>query len=66
MNNFVTIHEDYSTQALAWAKEHCPNFITVDLNLNRYSSFAIDDYDFFFADSEQGRKEMMWFALRWA
>lgn len=65
MNNFVTIDKKLSFDALEWAKTHCPNYITNDCHMIGYELFDQTRVDFFFADNDQGRKEMTLFALRW-
>jgi hypothetical protein len=54
------------TEALEWAKQYCPAYITVDLHQDGYNTYNPNLYDFFFERSEQGQKQMLMFQLKWA
>lgn len=62
----VTLPYDYNLEALEWAKENCPSYIT---NASNPSISSTDKYswpaphiDYFFSDE----KDATWFRLRWA
>lgn len=56
----IPISRDYGEiiSMLKWAKDHCPSFITnnVEFNTDRHC------YRFYFADE----KDYTWFSLRWS
>lgn len=49
--------------AIQWTKQNCPHYITNQYHGNYHGNDLID---FFFIDSDQARKEMTWFMLRWS
>lgn len=66
MKNYITINRLNSEQALEWAKANCPHYITNDWHMTGYNEFDINYIDFFFAENDVGRKEMLMFALKWS
>ena len=58
----VTLPYDILWTPLAWAKEHCPSYITNDLHRNEYNMLDETKIDYFFSDAA----EATMFALRWA
>lgn len=64
-NNFVVIHKDFVDEALEYAKNNCPTYITNTCHLDEDNVYHIEYYNFYFMDNEQGKKEMMFFALKW-
>lgn len=65
MRNSVTVKSRHVTEALEWAKQYCPAYITVDLHQDGYNTYNPNLYDFFFERSEQGQKQMLMFQLKW-
>lgn len=61
MAKYVTIAYDPVWQALEWAKENCPSYITNDIHMDNYNSYDTSKIDYFFAEEEDAFK----FALRW-
>jgi hypothetical protein len=49
-------------EALDWAKEHCPSYITNDLHQDGYNTYGYDKIDYHFSDE----KDAVMFALRWS
>ncbi len=64
MKNYVTIKEEVVEEALTWAKEHCPSYITNIYHPMGNNEFDTESYDFFFAHNATA--EMTMFALKWA
>ena len=64
-DNYITVNRQRLDlyDVIEWTKKNCPNYIT-----NQYHGgyHGNDLIDFFFLDSEQARKEMNWFVLRWS
>ena len=62
--NYITVDREKIDlyDAIRWAKENCPHYITNDYHPHpvRYSLV-----DFFFIDSEEAKKEMTMFLLKW-
>jgi len=56
----VTLPYDPQWKALAWAKEHCPDYITNDVAEN-VGIQAVVQIDYFFASE----RDAAWFKLRW-
>ena len=65
MKNYVTIERKKSIQALDWAKENCPGYITNDLHQDGYYTYDPDQIDFYFTKCPAGQQQMTMFALRW-
>lgn len=67
MNNWVRVHENQAWDALHWAKEHCPTYITNDAEVEKINGEDyIYYYRFYFQTNTQGHREQTAFALRWA
>lgn len=64
MNNYITIHHSVADQALEWAKENCPHYITNYYHRGIDCEFDVFFYDFFFVPS--ATEEMLVFKLKWA
>jgi hypothetical protein len=68
MSMHATLPYDPKWQALAWAKEHCPSYITNDVHPNghhkSYHRGGYLDYeiDYFFSDE----RDAVLFLLRWS
>ena len=58
----VTIPYDVRWVALAWAKQHCPSYITNDVHCNGYNTYDINKIDYFFGNE----KDAMLFKLKWS
>lgn len=59
IKNYVTIDKNNVDEALAWAKENCPSYITNDGYIdNEYNA----RYYFIFGDE----RDMISFSLRWS
>jgi len=56
----ITLPYDPQWKALAWAKEHCPGYITNDVAEN-VGIRSVVQIDYFFASE----RDATWFALRW-
>ena len=65
-NNYVTIDKSCVNDALTWAKENCPTYITNDWHMTGYNVWDDQKIDFFFTTTNQGMAEMTAFALKWA
>lgn len=63
--NHVTIKTAHVEEALEWAKQNCPSYITNNYHMDGYNTYDINLIDFFFLANEQGKKEMTMFALKW-
>ena len=63
-DNYITVNRQRLNlyEAIQWAKKNCPHYITNDY----HRKDEYDLIDFFFIDTDQARKEMMWFILRWS
>lgn len=57
----VTVPYDPFWKPLAWAKEHCPSYITNDVHKNTNESGQGVLIDYFFSEG----KDAMVFMLRW-
>jgi hypothetical protein len=70
--NWITIPANNAWEAVEWAKENCPSYITNDYSVlgGRTGYYEtgrdIENCDFFFVDDEQGSKDMVMFSLKWA
>jgi hypothetical protein len=64
MSNYITVSRAVVVEALEWAKENCPHFITNDHHMDGYNTYDTGKYDFFFVAS--ATKEMTMFALKFA
>ena len=64
MTNYVTIRGSVYEQAVDWAKENCPNYVTNTMHMNGYNTYDPGLFDFYF--SKDAPAEMTLFALRWA
>ena len=66
MSNWVDIpvpdHGSTNLCLLDWAKAHCPTYVTNDGVVKEGRWY----YRFYFGDSEQGERDRVMFALRWA
>lgn len=64
-DNYITVNRQRVDlyEAVNWAKQHCPSYITNDYHGGHYGNDLID---FFFFNTEKARKEMTWFILRWS
>ena len=67
MKNYVVIPYDPTWQALEWAKEHCPSYITnvrTPWPPRYYTTHSIDDIKirFYFGN----KRDATAFALKWA
>ena len=67
VRNCVTIREDADpSDALQWAKDNCPSYITCDGYLENDGKYGIEGglarYYFIFSDES----DMITFSLRWA
>lgn len=64
-DNYITVNRQRLDlyDVIKWTKKNCPHYIT-----NQYHGgyHGNDLIDFFFLESEQARKEMNWFILRWS
>jgi hypothetical protein len=60
MRNSVKIPIDQTLEALCWAKDHCPTYIT-----NDYST-DLGLIEFFFCDNPQGQQDMLMFQWKWS
>jgi len=60
MKNWVILDYDPGWKAEAWARAHCPTYIT---NTGDAVEMKIKYY---FSMTEQGQQEMLLFAIRWA
>lgn len=65
MKNWVTIGSENAFDALIWAKENCPSYITNRYHQTSDDEFTFIAYDFFFTDNQQGQRDMTAFTLRW-
>jgi hypothetical protein len=61
MDMTVTIPLSSSWQALTWAKEHCPSYITNDMHMDGYNTYDKNKLDFHFSEE----KDAIMFMLRW-
>lgn len=61
MSTKVTVPYTPFWEPLAWAKEHCPSYISNDLHRDGYKTYDHTCIDYFFSDEQ----DAMWFALRW-
>jgi hypothetical protein len=57
----VTLPYDPVWEAMTWAKENCPSYITNDMHQDGYNTYDNTKIDFFFGDE----KEALMFMLRW-
>jgi hypothetical protein len=57
----VTVPYDPFWKPLAWAKKHCPSYITNDVHKNKNESGQGVLIDYFFSEG----KDAMVFMLRW-
>ncbi len=57
----VTLPYDPEWKALAWAKEHCPEYITNDVHMDGYNTYDNTKIDYFFTTS----RDAVFFSLRW-
>ena len=57
----VTLPYDPNWQALEWAKEHCPSYITNDVHMDGYNTYDQRKIDYFFSND----REAMMFLLKW-
>jgi hypothetical protein len=57
----VTIPAFPFRDALDWAKENCPSYITNDLHQDGYNTYDHTKMDYYFSDE----KDALIFALRW-
>ena len=58
----VTVPYDPMWEALTWAKENCPSYITNDIHPSGSIFFDRKKVDYYFGDE----KEAVMFLLRWA
>ena len=58
----ITLPYDPEWPALAWAKEHCPSYITNNFTKARYNGNLTGEIDYFFSEEA----DAVFFALRWA
>ena len=74
MRNWVTIERNGRDLAeiIAWAKIHCPTYITNGYGIvgGRTSAYDSGEYDantvdYFFGNNAQGQRDMILFALKW-
>lgn len=65
MNNWVTIKTEVVEEALAWAKKHCPHYITNNYHKVDDVVWDTNHIDFFFVNNHPGQKEMLMFRLMW-
>lgn len=65
MGNYITVDKNKVPiyEAIHWAKNNCTHYITNCYHEDYHGNNLIN---FFFIDSDQGRKEINWFVLRWA
>lgn len=66
MKNYVTVDRKVAEEARVWAKKNCACYINSDYHITTDWYVEGEKRDFFFADSEAGRRDMAWFALKWA
>jgi len=59
---YATLPYDPTWQALAWAKKHCPSYITNDAHCDGYNHYDTTKIDYFFSDE----KDALMFILKWA
>ena len=57
----ITLPYDPDWPALAWAKEHCPSYITNNFHTAKYNGNLTGKIDYFFSDEQ----DAVFFALRW-
>lgn len=64
-DNYITVNKQLVDlwTVVEWTKLNCPHYITNQYHGNHHGNDLID---FFFIDCERGKKEMMWFLLRWS
>lgn len=62
--NYITVNRNKLNlyDAIQWTKKHCPHYITNQYHCNLHGNDLID---FFFLDTNEAKKEMMWFVLKW-
>jgi hypothetical protein len=58
----VTLPYDPMWQALDWAKQHCPSYITNDVHQDGYNTYDRSKIDYFFGNEN----EALMFMLRWS
>lgn len=61
MSYVVTIEYDPTWKALAWAKKHCPSYITNDVHSYRKYGGPVDVDYFFYNEADA-----IWFKLMWS
>lgn len=57
----VTIPYDPLWEPLAWAKAHCPSYITNDMHQDGYYTYDNTRVDYHFSSE----RDAIWFTLRW-
>jgi len=57
----VTLPYDVYWEALTWAKEHCPSYITNDTHMDGYNTYDDTKIGYHFSDE----KDAIMFILRW-
>ena len=63
--NYVLVPAYQVDQALDWAKQHCPSYITNTGHPDRQGRYHPGYYRFYFMADETGQQEMTAFRLRW-
>lgn len=58
----VTLPYDPVWKPLAWAKKHCPSYITNAIHQDGYNTYDNRKIDYFFGDE----KEALMFLLKWS
>jgi hypothetical protein len=63
-DNYVTVDRAQVDvyQAIHWAKQHCPHYITNDYHAGPELGLV----DFFFLRGSEAQREMIWFVMRWS
>lgn len=62
MSNLVTIDRMKVDEALHWAKENGPGYITNKYHMRDYNSYDVSKFDFFFVPN--AKEEMTMVALK--
>lgn len=57
----VTLPYDSVWEAMTWAKEHCPSYITNDMHQDGYNTYDDKKIDYYFSDE----RDVIFFSLRW-
>jgi uncharacterized protein YdgA (DUF945 family) len=61
MTTVTIVKNEDALQALYWAKENCPSYITNDMHMNGYNTYDVTKLDFHFSEAE----DALMFRLKW-